>query len=142
MATQREKILSYRRAEWPTATGTNLEKCISNALKALPTIDDRSLFNGPQCARVAKHEDGKTGGLFLHITTETPGEAASVVPKVASNAQELSVKTEAPPPDGEWLDGDAFLYVRENHVSICATALRDGAISFFLRELMRKAKLP
>ncbi|MCC7016608.1 MAG: hypothetical protein IT564_05340 [Rhodospirillales bacterium] len=77
----------------------------------------------------------------MHLTGETPGEAASVVPKVAPDSAELDLKTAKPPSDGEWLDGDAFLFVKGDHVCMCATGFHDAAIRYFLYQLFRKAKL-
>jgi len=39
------------------------------------------------------------------------------------------------------MDGDAFLYVKDDHVCLCSTSLRDGAIRLFLYEFFAKAKL-
>jgi hypothetical protein len=138
----REKTISYRRAEWfGGATGINLERCIRDAHKALKTTGDRYVFHGDQIARSAKHKDASAGGLLLHITTETPGEPASVVPKVSPTSEEIDLTTEQPPTDGEWLDGDAFLFVKGDHVCMCTTDIRDGAVKFFLYEFFKKAKL-
>ncbi|MDE2164219.1 MAG: hypothetical protein KGJ53_13730 [Alphaproteobacteria bacterium] len=138
----REKTLSYRRAEWfGGASGITLERCVRDAHKALKNVGDRSIFHGDQIARSAKQKDAAGGGMLLHITTETPGESASVVPKVAPTTEEIDLKTARPPTDGEWLDGDAFLFVKNDHVCICTTGIRDGAIRFFLHQFFRKAKI-
>ena len=108
MVAQREKTLSYRRAEWLNGqVGPNLEKCLRHAVGVLKTIEERTINRGGQKVRIAKADDASSGGLFLHLTTETPGEPASVVPKASPNAQTLDLTTERPPADGEWLDGDA-----------------------------------
>jgi hypothetical protein len=39
------------------------------------------------------------------------------------------------------MDGDAFLYVREDHVCMCCSGMRDGAIRLFLYGFFAKAKL-
>jgi hypothetical protein len=143
MVAQREKTVSYRRAEWfDGAVGQDIEKCLRQALKILKTIDQRTISRGGQNVRVAKADDARGGGLFLHLTTETPGEAASVVPKAPPGADAIDLTTEQPPPDAEWLDGDAFLYVNQDHVCLCTTLIRDRAVSNFIRELFAKAKLP
>jgi hypothetical protein len=74
-------------------------------------------------------------------TADTPGEYASVVPKAAPDDSELDLQTASPPGDGEWLDGDAFLYVRQNHLCLCTTVMRDAAIAAFIYSLFRKAAL-
>jgi hypothetical protein len=143
MATQRAKTLSYRRAQWfAEGSAPNLEKCLRNALAQLKTIEDRTIFRDGRSAKVAKAQNDDPCGLFLHIATETPGEPASVVPKVDADAIALDLKTEDPPDDGEWLDGDAFVYLNENHVCLCTTGLHDKAVPLFIRYLFMKAKLP
>ncbi len=142
MVDKREKTLSYRRAVWfDEASGLTLEKCLREAHKNLKNIGERTIVHGDQHTCSAKQKDGPSGGMFLHLTADTPGEYASVVPKVAPSSAELDLKTAGPPPDGEWLDGDAFLFVRHDHVCMCATGIRDGAINYFLHKLFEKAKL-
>jgi hypothetical protein len=144
MPAKREKTVSYRRAEWlAEAAGLTLEKCVRDANNALKTVRDRTIGRGGQDTCIAKAEDQKKGGggLFLHVTSDTPGESASVVPKAAPGAAAMDLKTERPPPDGEWLDGDAFLYINGDHVCLCSTGLREGALGYFLQELFKKAHL-
>ena len=142
MASKREKSVSYRRAEWfAEASGLTLEKCIRDANKALTTVEARTINRGGQHTSIAKAQDASSGGLYLHITADTPGEAASVVPKAKTGATVVDLKTEKPPPGTEWLDGDAFLYLRDDHVCMCSTGIRDGAVSWFLHELFKKAQL-
>jgi hypothetical protein len=143
MAEKREKTLSYRRAEWLDAVpkGTNLESCLRDAHDALKTVDERTIVrdNG-QCIRSANKRAPRDGGFFLHLTADTPGEEASVVPK-KGNVETFEVGTAAAPADAEFMDGDAFLFVRGDDVCLCSTGLRDGAILLFLYEFFTKAKL-
>ncbi|MCI0430417.1 MAG: hypothetical protein L0210_07740 [Rhodospirillales bacterium] len=139
---KREKTISYRRAEWfIPATGKNLESLLRQVGKKLPDILERTVAHGDHLARTIKQKEHHAGGILVHLTVETPGESASVVPHAAPKASEVDLKTEKPPADGEWLDGDAFLYVRSDHLCMCTTGLHDGAIRFILHELMQKAKL-
>lgn len=140
MVDTRDKTLSYRRSEWLNdVTGLTLERCIKEAHKSLKNIGDRHIQYGDRVVRSVKHRDVGTGGILLHLTTETPGEAASVVPKVEPSKEELDLQIARPPADGEWLDGDAFLYVNGNHICMCATGIRDGSIRYFLQEFFKKA---
>jgi len=141
MPEKREKTLSYRRAEWIGAEDLTLEKCLRDAYRARKNIGERSLFVGDQCVKTAKTQDYQGGGLLVHLTSETPGEAASVVPKADAKTTQLDLKSERPLAEGEWLDGDAFLFVKDDHVCICTTEMRDGAIHQYLFELFKKAKL-
>lgn len=140
MPEKRTKTLSYRRAEW-FAPALVFQTCINQALGNLKTISDRTIISADQYIRCAKVRAHGKGGILLHITVETPGESASVVPKVTAASTELDLKSEKPPTGGEWLDGDAFLYVKEDHVCLCTTGLRDGAIRLFFVQLFAKAKM-
>jgi hypothetical protein len=75
------------------------------------------------------------------LTASTPGEQASTVPKSGSAAATIEVGTAAAPEDAEYMDGDAFLYVKGNDVCICTTNVRDGGIRSVLLALFIKASL-
>lgn len=139
---RREKTVSYRRAEWlPGVKGLTLEKCLKDALANLKTINDRTVVKGGQHTRIVKQQNVTAGGTYFHFTSDTPGESASVVPKAGPGIVELDVKSQKPPTDGEWLDGDAFLYVYDDHVCMCSTAMRDATIQNYMFELFKKAQL-
>jgi hypothetical protein len=144
MAEKREKTLSYRRAEWLTdiPRGTTLESCLKAAHTVLNTVQDRTIIrDSGQHISAVKKLAPRDGGFFLHVTADTPGEEASVVPKAKRDTEELDVGTIPAPDNAEFMDGDAFLYVKENHVCMCTTGLRDGAVRLFLYEFFVKARL-
>ncbi len=108
----------------------------------LKTVDERTITRSSgQCVKSAKFADDREVGVFLHLTADTPGEEASIVPVAKSGSTEIEVGTAQPPPENEFMDGDAFLYVRGDHVVLCTTALRDGSIRSFLHEFFRKSKI-
>ena len=143
MADKRVKIVSYRRALWlnpdPNIT---LEKYLRNASVKLATYKDRWVGLDEQIVRVAQQKNGIAGGLLLHLTAETEGESTSLVPKVAPNSIGFDLKTQPAPANAEWLDGDAFLLVVDDHFCICTTAVSDAAVKAFIWEYFKKAKLP
>jgi hypothetical protein len=115
---KREKTLSYRRAEWLAniPKGTSLESCLKEAHSILKTVEERTVIrdNG-QCIRSAKKLAPRDGGIFVHLIADTPGEQASVIPKMKKGVEEVDVSTAAPPTDAEFMDGDAFLFVQQDH---------------------------
>lgn len=142
MPSKREKTISYRRASWfQGAHGLTLEKCIRDAHAALKSVDDRTIGHGGQLTKSVKQKNNGPGGLFLHLTVETPGGATSLVPHVGPTAPDLDLKTQKAPSNAEYLDADAFIFVRNDHVVLCTTGIRDGAVAHFLYELFKKAKL-
>ncbi|HEX4104778.1 MAG TPA: hypothetical protein VHX92_00975 [Rhizomicrobium sp.] len=139
MPERRSKTISYRRALWFTPAQV-LQDCVTEALQKLTTVPGRTILYSGQHVRCAKTQNSK-GGLLLHLTAETPGEFASVVPKVKTDATEIDLKSEKPPTDGEWLDGDAFVYIKGDHICLCTTSMRDGPVKIFFWELFAKAKM-
>lgn len=145
MAEQRTKSLTYHRAEHigTNSHGFDLENCINQAIMKLPTVPDRSIQrDGGSVMRLIHHErPGTHRGCFLHLTSETTGEHASIVPSPEAGARDLQTSTFPPPNSAEFMDGDAFLYVVGNDACLCATAVRIRAIQHFLQKLFEKANL-
>lgn len=80
MAATREKTISYRRAEWfvdGPAVAT-LEEYLQRAHRKLKTVAERTYKReSGQCIRSVKKQSPHGGGIFIHITADTPGEEAS-----------------------------------------------------------------
>lgn len=142
MADKREKSLSYRRCVWLNndPSTISLSQCIKQATDKLRTLDDRTIGRSGQLIKLLSLKP-KSGGFLMHISIETPGESASIVPKIHPVPDEVNVGTASPPPNSEFMDGDAFLYIREDNVCLCSTIIRDGAIAYYLRQLFDKAKI-
>jgi hypothetical protein len=118
MGDPRRKTLSYHRAEYfcKHPAIINLEICIREAADKLRTVSQRSIMRtGGYTMQLAHYRREDTWrGSFLHLTFETPGEHASIVPRVAESTSELQATTLPSPNDPEFMDGDAFLYVNNN----------------------------
>jgi hypothetical protein len=143
VADTKEKIISYRRAEWliDNPTSATLSGLLKQAIDKLQTASERTVSRGDQEMILASLKPDESSAFFLHITLDTPGEAASIVPKTGQTASEIKVGTSPPPKDAEYMDGDAFVYICGNDVVLCATGVQDTTIAFYLRELFKKAHL-
>jgi hypothetical protein len=142
MPDKREKTLSYRRAAWlDDIQNITLERCLRDAHQNLKTVEERTIVHSGHHTKSLKPRELSAGGIFLHLAVDTPGEYASVVPDGKPGDAELDLAVAEPPADGEWLDGDAFLFVRQNHLCMCSTGLRDAAVAAFIYDLFRKADI-
>jgi hypothetical protein len=143
MAARREKTLNYRRAAWVDENTTmSLEHYIKQMDDKLQTVNEKTISRGDgQHIKIAKLKLNNIGGVFMHIVTDTPGEDASVVPHNSDCETEIDMATTEAPDKFEFMDGDAFIYVRRNDVVICTTNLRDGGVSSYLQALFRRARL-
>lgn len=144
MAETRQKTISYHRAEYQidVPDSISLAACIKDATDKRQTVTERTILrsNG-QIVRIATHRIDQNKGHFLHLTADTPGEPASIVPIVDDAAKEVLVETTAPPEGSEFMDGDAFLYVRDNDICICATTISVAAIRQFFVKFFENAKI-
>ena len=143
MADKKERTVSYRRAEWiiKNPGSITLSSALQQAAAKRTTVEARTIVrdNG-QLLKLATLTPDKHGGFYLHLTLETPGEAASIIPAVARTSDHVEVKTVAAPKKTEFMDGDAFVYIRDNHVCLCATGIHDSTIQFFLQTFFKDAK--
>lgn len=142
VADQRKKTLSYHRAQYfcPHPSSINLGLCVKQATDKLKTVADRTAIkSGGQFIRIAHIKSAMNGEIYLHLTVDTPGEPASIVPKASDLDVEIKVSTVNPPNDAEFMDGDAFIFVIGNDICICATGVRVAAIRVFLFNLFEKA---
>lgn len=142
MKTRRDKTLHYRRAEWTNNGSFTFEECLGEAYRALNDVEDRTIMraNG-QCIRWLKKREPHSGGIFVHIAADTPGEEASVIPIPKKGTAEADVYTASAPSDAEYMDADAFLYVVGNHVAICLTGWRESTVAQFIFDIFEKAEL-
>jgi hypothetical protein len=143
MSDTKERTVSYRRAEWlvDEPGSINLASCVKQCCQRLKTVDERSFVRSSgQVVKLLSMKEESAGGVYLHITADTPGEAASVVPR-AGGVEEVEIATTEPPPDSEFMDSDAFVYISKNDVCFCSTGMRDGGIVYILQELFQKSKI-
>lgn len=143
MSDKKERVVSYRYVEWVISDpkSISLMACFNEAIKKRPTSDLRTVSYNGQLLTLASYKlDGKEG-IYLHITVETPGESASVVPRLKLPVDKFDVGTAPPPEDSEFMDGDAFLYIRGNHLFLCATNVQDETVRRFLTEYFKAAEI-
>jgi hypothetical protein len=144
VASKREKTISYRRGVWlnKDQSSTTLALCLKQAAVKLKSPDERIIPRGNgQEIKLCILKPDKHGGFYLHLTVETPGESASVVAKAPVSGDEVEVSTTPPPEGVDFLDGDAFVYLRGNDMCICTTAVHDAAIRYFLAKFFMAAHI-
>jgi hypothetical protein len=143
MAEKRSKTISYRRAVWFTPKGDgNLEDLLRTVHKQFKTVAERKVKrSGGQVLKGLHFHPKRGGGFFMHVVAETPGDHASTLSALHDSAEVGSVSTAPAPAGSEFMDGDIFLYVRGNDLSICATSLREGGLATYCRDLFTKAGL-
>ena len=143
MGATRSKTLNYLRAQWLdlSSAARTLESYTREAYKKLSSVEERTIErDSGQLLRTIAVVD-HNHRVLIHLTADTPGEQASIVPHATSGAAQISVTTIPPPNHAEFMDGDAFIFISRNDVCICASAIREVTIANFFYHLFKKAQL-
>ncbi|ASD67701.1 MULTISPECIES: hypothetical protein [Pseudoalteromonas] len=138
----RSKKLYYRRASWQAKTKTSLEKMIIAAHEQFPSSGERTfarIGGEVQCSSSQVKDEHK--GIYLHITSYKPGEEASILDNDKTKS-ECDTDIYAAPEGKEFLDGDLFAYIRNNHVLFCSSSLREAGLQYYLRKILAKYGKP
>jgi hypothetical protein len=148
MVTTKDKTISYHRAVYSVQNTSSIQlaACMKLAAGALTTPSQRTVDRGAGASRflrlVQMHEDEVDDkAVFLHLVADTPGEKASVVSQVALNSKQIDVSTVAPPAGKEFMDGDAFVYIRANDLCYCGTGLHLESVAYFLQQFLANSKI-
>jgi hypothetical protein len=117
MANYKEKQLTYRRAVWllDGPAPATLESLIRQTMAKLKTAAARQIqAGGGHVLSCVDYEPIGAKGIYLHLSSTTPGESASIV-KVGniSTSDKIELGTYDPPQDTDYLDGDSFILIKE-----------------------------
>lgn len=139
---EKQKTLSYRRAEFLRPVKHTLERYLTTAHAQLTNIAQRRVeIPGQPILECRRHMLQQDLGILLHIAAYTPGEHASVVPRLR-DAQDGEVELTPPPENCEFMDGDIMVLVAGNHVLLCATNLHEKRAERYMTGIIEAAGLP
>ncbi len=131
------KALYYRRAEWKEKKeDKTLEAMLKEAHESYSTVGSRTFpgTNGTEM-RGADHNPDDKKGIFLQIASYTPEQPTSTIEK-ATNKKRSAVEAQEAPEGKNYLDGEVFALVKDNHVILCPSGAREGlAQNYFLKIL-------
>lgn len=122
----------YKRANWISQTTKTLYRHLLDAHKELPTTNHRTF----------QYHDGQIIGLdtkvsnntiYFHVANYIPKQATSIVPE-PSKSPSRNIKTNPPPNNYNYMTGDIFFAVRDNHILICASGLSEAVATSFIHE--------
>lgn len=131
----KNKKFYYRRAKWDEQGKQSLEKILLEAHEELDTVGKRT-FEASSGAEIrgASFKDDK--GLYLQIASYVPGEATSIIDK-SKGAKQSSVTAQAAPDGKDYLDGEVFVYIKDNHVILCPSGVRETVVETYIWHILR-----
>lgn len=101
--------------------------------------EDRSVVGMKLSNRTAKLSHGNKDCTVFSAGLYEEGAAANTIDKPSENCAEVEASTHNAPPNQEFLDGEGFVCIFENHLVMSPTAtFRASAINRFLERLLDK----
>lgn len=136
---ERIKTMTYRRAQFIVDGKGPLETYLVDAHTRRPHIENRTIEDEHQMVLECREFKYKAGvGAFLHIAAYTPGEQASVVPRLRG-VSSGDIKTVEPPDGCEFMDGDTMVLVAGNHAIICSSGLHEKHAERYMCRIIETA---
>lgn len=138
--TEKTKNLYYRRALWPNdIKADTLENYIKAAHQKLKTPVDRD-FKTTRGDRVQciDFELPENGGVLLHIGKYVPGEESSTIQQACKNSTKGKTGTQKASAGSEFMDGDIFCYIKDNHVCLLPSGTREGTATKYAQKVMEQ----
>lgn len=131
----KNKKFYYRRALWDEQGEETLQDLIVNAYSMLDTVGKRT-FSVPVGAEIRGASYKNNDGLYLQIASYVPDEATSIIDK-DKTAKESKIDAQIAPAGKDYLDGDVFVYVKDNDVILCPSGAREKVVQTYIWNLLR-----
>lgn len=136
------KVLSYRRAEFftPQPAGLTLQDYLLQAHNRFPNIEHRRITLPGRPDLEGRNWKSNGNAFFLHIAAYTPGEEATVVPKL-QGVPSGDIATTPPPDRCEFMDGDITALVHKNHIILCSSNLHEKNAETYMVNIVLNAQI-
>lgn len=135
------KKFYYRRASWGNAKNhQTLETLLRNAHMTYSTVAKRTFKLGSGAEiKCANYSDKKGSHLLLQLASYVPDQPTSTISK-NNKTSSSSIQAEPAPNGKDYLDGDVFVLVNDNHVILCLSGVRDSVVDIYFRKILNKSK--
>ncbi len=135
------KKLYYRRATWKNQRTTTLETLLKKSHRKFATVGQRTFPTnlGGEIRGAVIDIKGPGEGVYLQIASYVPGEEASLIDS-NRKAKRSNVSAQRAPGGNEYLDGDVFAFVKENHVVLCPSGVREQVLERYIWHILHAMK--
>lgn len=136
----RRRTISYLRTNWlDDKIGVTLQTALSHCLGTLPNSDNTKLLVGVREFSI-RHRQIDDRLVRLHIASWTEGEDAATVPHNLGNQANADLAMRPPDPSTDYLDGDAFVVVADNHFVFMPSGLQRKTVENYLHKLLQHSQ--
>lgn len=136
----RFRTVSYARPAWNEAPSRTLEDLVRSCLEGHQGPRSTRMSTGDVHSEVLyRQPPPPSPRVLLHMVRWTVGEAITLVTH-AANGGRAGLDTQGPPPNSEFLDGDAMVLLKDDHVLMMPSPGFSGkAIERYIRDLLDRA---
>lgn len=128
----------YRRAKWDEQKkGKSLQALLEACHEVLPTVGDRTFTAGEGELRGADVDVRPGEGVFLHIASYVPNEQTTTIEK-SKRAKRSKLHAETASEGRDFLGGDVFVLVRDNHLILCPSGVRETVVHSYIYQILKK----
>ncbi|NYB20734.1 hypothetical protein [Pseudomonas aeruginosa] len=130
----------YRRAKWDEMNKEpSLEEILTICHEELSTVGDRTFLSGEGEIRGADADPRPGEGLFLHIASYVPDEQTTTIEK-SKRVKRSRLHAEAASAGRDFLSGDIFALVKDNHLILCPSGVRESVVHSYIYNVLKKCK--
>lgn len=138
MARKKKAItIQYFRVIFPEDAAFNLYQAAKTAHQHLCNVAERSFDRGDKRYSCLKCEDS-SDGLLLNISACTPGEPVNTIPHPNSDTS-AEPEIVGAPQNKDFMDGDSFALIHENHALICSVRNHPSILKSYLDAIFNEA---
>nr|WP_298165289.1 hypothetical protein [uncultured Pseudomonas sp.] len=128
----------YRRAKWDELKKSKtLQALLESCHESLPTVGDRTFIAREGELRGADVEARPGEGLFLHIASYVPNEQTTTIEK-SKRVKRSKLHAETASEGRDFLGGDIFVLVRDNHLILCPSGVRETVVHSYIYQILKK----
>lgn len=136
--TSKQKKFYYRRAAWEKHSKWTLESLLHEAHEDNNTVGKRTFeLSSGSVLRGANFKTKEDSGIFLHIASYVPNQPTSTIIK-NPGLRKSKIDAEPAPEGKDYLGGDIFVLVKNDHVILCPSGVRETVAESYIINILNK----
>ena len=136
MSQPKQRTILYLRTTWLNpAIRMTLQQALQHCLNTLQNSSDTELSIGAGFAAV-RHRNANSQRVCIHMAAWTQGEQVSTVPHSLRGQTQADLASASPGPSWDYLDGDAFMLISDDHCLLMLSGLGQKPIEHYIQNLL------
>ena len=132
-----KSIHYFRATSNPSGERLDLEEHVRSMLQLAANVAESQVKQLDKITQILNRQLSEHEGLFLHIGSGTLDEHMRTMQNKANSDHDIG-STQAPPIGHSFLNGEAFVYIKQHHIIFCGHGLRLEAVVSYLISLNQK----